>query len=229
MENKFNIIYRKLYKYFGPRGWWPVNGKYHPLDYEIPRNESQRLEICIGAILTQNTAWKNVDKVLSNLKRARVLTIDKLQKIELSELAQLIRPAGYFNEKAKKIKFFIEFVVNTATTLDKILSKEKNALRRELLNIWGIGKETADSIILYAGKQNIFVIDSYTKRIFVRHKLINHENLEYDIIRKLIEKNIEDKYQVYNEFHALIVECGKNFCFRKECLCEHCPLSGVIL
>jgi len=192
-------IYKKIYDKFGPQGWWPV----------ISNNP--KLEICIGAILTQNTSWKNVEKSIKNLEENNLLNLKQLKKIKTKKLALLIKSSGYYNQKARKIKEFVRF-----------LSSNKKINRENLLNIWGIGPETADSILLYAYNQPIFVIDAYTKRIFER---LGYKEQDYDNLQKFIIKNIPKKTKIYKEYHALLVKLGKEHC-RTKPICNNCPLSS---
>lgn len=211
-------IYKTLLEAYGYQGWWPLfNGKtdkieYHPRDYNYPKNDAQRFEICLGAILAQNTSWKNSEKALENLIKYNLLNKEKLKQIETKKLAELIKSSGYNNQKAKKIKEFIKFI-----------DPKKEITRENLLNIWGIGKETADSILLYACKNPVFVIDSYTKRIFSRLGFCK-ESINYDELQRLFHKNLENNHKLFNEFHALIVEHAKRFC-RKKPLCNNCPIK----
>lgn len=211
-------IYKALLKIYSHQGWWPLfNNKtdkieYHQGDYSYPKNNVQRFEICMGAILTQNTSWKNAEKALKNLRKHKLLTKEKLKQIDNKKLAELIKSSGYNNQKAKKIKEFIKF-----------LDSKKEINRENLLSIWGIGKETSDSILLYACNQPIFVIDSYTKRIFSRLGFCK-ENINYDELQNLIHNNLEKNYKLFNEYHALIVEHAKRFC-RKKPLCNNCPIK----
>ena len=168
--NKIHQIYNMLLKLYGPQGWWPLlNCKginptktgavkgYHPNDYSYPKNDRQRFEICIGAILTQNTSWPQVEKALLNLKGLNALNPEEMKNLKLEKLKQAIKPAGYFNQKARKIKEFTDFYLSL---------NNKISTREELLELWGIGPETADSILLYAFKVPTFVVDAYTKRVF---------------------------------------------------------------
>lgn len=211
-------IYKALLEVYGYQGWWPLfNEKtskieYHPGDYSYPKNDSQRFEICQDAILTQNTSWKNVEKALENLKKYNLLNKEKLKLIEIKKLAEIIKSSGYNNQKAKKIKEFIKF-----------LDSKKEINRNNLLAIWGIGNETADSILLYAHKNPVFVIDSYTKRIFSRLGFCK-ESINYDELQKLFHKNLEKNHKLFNEYHALIVEHAKRFC-KKKPLCDNCPIK----
>ncbi|NIT14722.1 MAG: endonuclease III domain-containing protein, partial [Candidatus Dadabacteria bacterium] len=157
-KTRINEFYKALYSHYGPQLWWPANGE---------------LECIIGAILTQNTTWKNVEKAINNLKEHGLISIEKLSSISTDELAQLIKPSGYYNQKAIKLKSFIKFVNDNYTgNLENFLNEEPYTLREKLLSIKGIGPETADSIILYAAKKPIFVIDAYTHRILSRHGLV---------------------------------------------------------
>jgi len=216
--NKIYQIYNMLLKLYGPQGWWPlleckginltktgaVKG-YHPNDYSYPKNNIQRFEICIGAILTQNTSWLQVEKTLLNLKKLKALTPIAIKKLNLEKLKQAIKPAGYFNQKAKKLKLFAEFYINL---------KEKTPTREELLNVWGIGPETADSILLYAFKVPTFVVDAYTKRVFANLGFIDKE-AKYNGIKKLFEDNLPKNLKIYQEYHALIVEHAKRHYSKK--------------
>lgn len=194
--NKIAEKYEELLKLYGARGWWPLldlSGRYHPGDYSYPKNQKQVFEICVGAILTQNTAWKNVEKALLNSRN--YLDPKKILNLSQAKLAKLINSAGYFNQKAKKLRFFTEFFID----LDG-----KAPTREELLGIWGIGPETADSILLYAYKVPTFVVDAYTKRVFPEFK-----DLSYDAIKACFEEYLVSDYTLYQEYHALIVEHAK--------------------
>ncbi len=189
-------IYQILLNHFGKQKWWPCR-------------TGDRFEIIVGAILTQNTNWKNVDKALDNLIKNKMLSKNKIKKIPISRLSALIKPAGYYNQKAKKLKAFVKY--NGKIT------------RASLLSIWGIGYETADSIMLYAYNKPYFVVDAYTKRIFSRLGLIKTQDYEY--VRNYFESKLPKSISVYKEFHALIVELAKRHC-KKEPLCRECPLAG---
>lgn len=183
--------YKELLKKYGQQGWWPIQGKYHLGDFSYPKNDKQRFEICLGAILTQNTAWKNVEKALKNLKG---ITPKRLIAMKDDDLKTAIRPAGYYNQKAKKLKIFVEFFIDL---------NGKTPSREDLLSLWGIGPETADSILLYAYNIPTFVVDTYTKRLF---KL---ENRSYEEVKKLFESKLSSDHKLFQEFHALIVEHAK--------------------
>ncbi len=235
-KNKLRQIYKLLLKSYGPQGWWPVTRdikkgpEYFPGRYEHPRNENEAWEIMVGAILTQNTAWKNVEKAIMNLLKADCLNIECLAKIEKNTLAELIRPAGYYNQKAERLQNLARYVLENWEDLGAFFNRPTLEIREELLSLSGIGKETADSILLYAGKKPIFVVDAYTKRIFYRLGLIHREDLEYDEIRGMVEDAFseepeETRRKIFNEFHALLVEHAKRYC-RKRPKCEGCPLRG---
>jgi endonuclease-3 related protein len=202
-------FYNALLEHYGPQGWWPANTE---------------LECILGTILTQNTSWKNVEKAIENLKRENLISIEKLALIPISSLAELIRPSGYFNQKAIKIKNFVNFVMqNYDGNLQKMLEEDTQKLREKLLSIKGIGPETADSILLYAGKKPIFVVDTYTYRILLRHGLIPEET-SYGEIQELFMDFLPEDTQLFNEYHALLVKLGKEHCGKKP-ICEGCPLE----
>ena len=204
-------IYRRLYNYYGPQHWWP--------------GETQ-FEIVVGAILTQNTNWKNVEKAIANLKDAGYLTPEKLHAIPLGELAELIRPAGYFNIKAQRLRHFLDWLFEKHNgTLDSLEALSLSTLREQLLAIKGIGPETADSICLYGFKKPIFVVDAYTARIFGRHGMIESPS-GYEQIQELFHGGLDRDPTLFNEFHALIVQVGKKHCKPKP-ICTGCPLEDL--
>ena len=204
-------IFNLLLKNFGHQHWWPG---------ETP------FEISIGAILTQNTSWTNVEKAICNLKNSQNLDAKKIFAIPDSSLSELIKPAGYYNVKTKRLKNFVSHIVcHYNANITEMEKKETAVLRKELLNINGIGPETADSILLYALNKKSFVIDAYTKRIFERIGIIKEE-LSYDEVQKTFVVNFKKDIQSYNEYHALIVALGKNIC-KKKPLCHNCPLKNI--
>ncbi len=203
-------IYNSLYNYFGPLNWWPGDTPF---------------EIMVGAILTQNTSWSNVEKAINNLKKENLLEPRKLYRINQEELSQLIKPSGYYNIKARRLKNFINvFVNNFEGSAEKMFSGDGRELRKKLLNVNGIGPETADSILLYAGKKPFFVVDAYTKRIFSRHKLISKDSTYYQI-QEFFIKNLDRDVKLFNEFHAQIVMLGKTICTSKNPDCAKCPIA----
>ena len=207
----YRRFYQKLFKHFGPQHWWPAETSF---------------EVIVGAILTQNTNWGNVEKALSNLKKHKRLSPEKLRTIPTTELAQLIRPAGYFNVKAKRLKNFLTyFIKEYQGSVAKMKKVPLDDLRRQLLKVNGIGPETADSILLYALNKKVFVVDAYTKRFLVRHNIVLPQATYHDIQDQFVQAIKSDLF-LYNEYHALIVMLGKYFC-KPTPKCEKCPLRDV--
>ncbi len=205
-------IYQKMFDVLGPRQWWPG---------ETP------FEVVIGAILTQNTNWSNVEKAIKNLKIAGKLTPKGIYELDITELAQLIRSSGFFNVKAKRVKSFVGWLYSKYDgNLSKMFAQDLQTLRSDLLAIKGIGPETADSILLYAGNMPTFVVDAYTYRIFSRHSLIPEEST-YDEIKSFFEENLPKDIKLFNEYHALLVNIGKMYCKPKK-VCEQCPLKDFL-
>ncbi len=207
-------IHNRLYEFFGPQGWWPGESAF---------------EVCVGAILTQNASWKNVEKAISNLKKEGLLDPFKLYELPLEKLAQFIRPSGFYNLKAKRLKNFINCLVEKYEgSVERLFDSSRDMweIRRELLEIKGLGKETVDSMLLYAGNFPIFVVDAYTYRIFSRHGLIPEE-IDYDELQSFFMENLPQDPGLFNEYHALLVVCGKNFCRKKSPLCNKCPLKEI--
>ena len=203
-------LYHRLHRHYGDLSWWPG---------ETP------LEVSVGAILTQNTAWTNVEKAIKRLKEARSLSVAVLGRMTHRRLARLIKSAGYFNVKARRLKNFISFLQGChAGSLNKMFRQPTSRLRQELLSVNGVGPETADSILLYAGEKPSFVIDAYTKRILSRHGVMAYEN-SYDDFQALFMKHLPRSASFYNQYHAMFVNVGKHFC-RKRPLCASCPLNG---
>ena len=204
-------LYNRLYKAFGPRDWWPGDTPF---------------EVVVGAILTQNTAWRNVKKAISNLKARSLLSPYALYHVPVQDLTTLIRPAGYYNIKARRLKYFVRFLFQeSAGDLDRLLAEDINTLRGKLLSINGIGPETADSILLYAGDKPSFVVDAYTRRILFRHNLIPEET-SYDEVRDFFMDCLEPDASMFNEYHALLVHVGHTFCVKKNPKCSGCPAKG---
>lgn len=201
--------YDAMLRQLGPQHWWPA---------ETP------LETIVGAILTQNTAWTNVERAIANLKSARCLDWERLRDIDDAALAQLIRPAGTFNVKTKRLKTFVLWLWERFDgDLDRMFAVPTWSLREELLAVRGIGRETADAILLYAGGHVSFVVDAYTYRILRRHRLIE-DDADYDQIKDLFESNLPADAKLFNEYHALLVDVGKKHC-RPKARCEGCPLE----
>lgn len=229
--------YRTLLRAWGLQDWWPARSC---------------LEVIVGAILTQNTAWTNVEKALDQLRRARKLSIAGIRSTPITELARLIRSSGYFRQKAQRLKNFIAFLDQRyGGSLKRMFAQPTEKLREELLTLNGIGPETADSILLYAGGHPVFVVDAYTRRVLERHRVISPQTKD-EQIRELVESALEgepapegmrdpeacrDKFEVahaphtarvYNEFHALFVQLGKRHCLKAEPKCEGCPLEVLL-
>jgi endonuclease-3 related protein len=208
-------MYRAMWKHFGHRQWWPAASHKH--------NE-RALEICAGAILTQNTNWGNVERAMANLHAAGCMTVGRLHAKRPAALAKLIRPAGYFNVKAKRLKNFIAAVQKDyAGDIEAFLDRPVTTLRGELLSVNGIGPETADSMILYAAGKATFVVDAYTRRILLRHGLIEGQE-SYDAIKGLFESSLPADVELWNDYHAQLVAVGKVFC-RPAARCKGCPLE----
>ncbi len=204
-------IYRILYQTYGPRHWWPG---------ETP------FEVMIGAILTQNTSWTNVEKAIQKLKDKGLLSPSGIYHLKRSELARLIKSSGYYRIKAERLKSFVNFLFeNYGGDPERMKEEEFMVLREKLLEVKGIGHETADSILLYGLKKPIFVVDAYTKRILLRHGLIS-QKASYEEIQNLFMDNLRHEERLFNEYHALFVHLGKTLC-RKIPKCDLCPLKGI--
>jgi len=233
--------YTALLARYGPQNWWPA---------------SSRFEVIVGAYLTQNTNWSNVEKALLNLRRARRLSISAIRELPLDELEMLVRPSGYFRQKARNLKTFIAFLDRQYSgSLGRMFAEPTAKLRAALLKLNGVGPETADSILLYAGNHPVFVVDAYTRRVLLRHGIIG-EKTSYEEIRAMIEHAISNSEaesltvqnsfsdprhpvsrmsssarselaQHYNELHALIVRVGNHYC-RAKPICEGCPLHKFL-
>ncbi|MCD5411818.1 MAG: hypothetical protein LRZ90_03145 [Thermodesulfovibrionales bacterium] len=204
-------IYDRLYLFYGPQQWWPGDSPF---------------EIAVGAILTQNTNWSNVEMAIKNLKREKALNAKTLHDLPIEKLASIIKPAGYFNVKARRLKAFIEFLVNNYnSSMEGMKEEETDPLRENLLNIHGIGHETADSILLYALDKPVFVIDVYTKRVLSRHGIMDY-NVNYGEYQYLFHQELDKDIHLFNEYHALFVKTGKDYC-RPKSRCEKCPLKDI--
>ncbi len=210
--------YRLMRAHFGHQHWWPG---------ETP------FEVCVGAILTQNTSWSNVERAIANLKAARVLEPRKLLALRESKLAALLRPAGYFNVKARRLRSFLRVLVEEYDgDLKRLFAGDTTAVRKRLLAIHGVGPETADSVLLYAGGHHRFVIDAYTKRIFLRHGWCNG-NAGYDDLQRLCECALNQKpcrarLDYWQDYHAQLVITGKDYCRTRQPRCPDCPLKVLL-
>jgi len=210
LKSRLVSIYQKLHSHFGQQHWWPGESSF---------------EVIIGAILTQNTNWHNVEKAINNIKAARCMGPKKLNGLTNRKLAKLIRPAGYYNIKTRRLKNFLGFFIKSyGGSVERMSLVDSQSLREELLNVNGIGPETADSILLYALNKPVFVVDAYTKRILLRHKLIK-EDSSYDTIQQLFMDNLIRDEKLFNEYHALLVRLGKDFCLKNNPRCKACPLE----
>jgi len=211
LSEQLKEIYDLLFKRFGPQDWWPGDTPF---------------EVIVGAILTQNTNWTNVEKAIANIENADLLSPEKLHRLDIKKLAELIRPAGYFNIKAKRLKNFLDwFFENYSGKLENFENAQTPELREQLLSVKDIGPETADSILLYALNRPVFVVDAYTARICARHHLID-EGADYHQIQETFESNLPSDISLFNEYHALLVHLGKDFC-KPTPKCEECPLNAL--
>jgi endonuclease III related protein len=212
-EPPLDEYYNSLFTAMGPQHWWPGRTQF---------------EVVVGAILTQNTAWTNVESAIANLREANLLSAAAIDKVSLRRLQRLIRSSGYFRQKARKLKAFAKFLhLEYGGSFKRMFATPTLTLREELMGIFGIGPETADSILLYAGAHPVFVVDAYTKRLLVRHGWIG-EKAKYEDVRWIFERQFPGNVRRFNEFHALIVNVGKNYCHRQEPLCGHCPLGRYL-
>lgn len=202
-------VYNKLFNRFGKQNWWPGETKF---------------EIMIGAILTQQTSWKQVEKSIGNLKKEKLLSARSLSISNARKVQSLVRPSGFYKQKSKRIILFSKYLMKEYSgDLKKFFNQPTEDLRKELLSLEGIGKETADSILLYAGDKIVFPIDAYTFRVFERLGAVK-EKTNYDQLQSLFHMELPQDLQIYNELHALIVKHGKTFCKSKP-LCSDCPLN----
>jgi endonuclease-3 related protein len=206
------LMYARMLAQLGPQHWWPA---------ETP------FEVMVGAILTQNTNWSNVERAIDNLKRAGLLSLTALSDLPVALLAHYIRPAGYYNIKAGRLKNLLDHISrHFGDDLQAFFDQPLPVFRDQLLAIKGIGPETADSILLYAANLPIFVVDAYTHRILLRHQLID-EDCDYRMIQEWFMDHLPCETGLYNEFHALLVKVGNLYCKKKKPDCEACPLRGL--
>jgi endonuclease III related protein len=202
--------YNSLLTAFGPQHWWPGDTSF---------------EIIVGAILTQNTAWRNVEVAMGSLRAAGLLSPMAIERVPVARLERLIRSSGYFRQKARKLKAFCRFLRSEFRgSLRRMFETPTIELRQKLLTIFGVGPETADSILLYAGQHPVFVVDAYAKRLLERHGWIAPKE-KYENVRWIFERQAPGDDRWFNEFHALIVKVGKQFCHKQEPLCHQCPLG----
>ncbi len=202
-------VFNKLYRHFGEQFWWPASSPF---------------EVIVGAVLTQNTAWANVEKAITNLKRRDLLHPEKISQLPLKELEELVHPSGFYRQKAKRLKSVSQYLEKSCQgNWERFFSAPVSHLRRELLEINGLGAETVDSILLYAGGKPVFVIDAYTKRLSERLGISRENN--YEALRNFFENNLPRNTRLFNEFHALIVALAKNYC-RTKPACRGCPLKN---
>lgn len=211
-RDRIMAIYERLLDHFGPQHWWPG---------ETP------CEVMVGAVLTQNTNWSNVSRAIDNLKRENLLTCKALLDLDRTSLAELIRPAGYYNIKADRLgNLLIMLRDRYDADLDFFLSQPRETMRQRLLEVKGIGPETADSIVLYAAGLPIFVVDAYTHRIFSRHGMVPEET-SYEEMQEIFTDALPEDAALFNEYHALIVKTGKEYCRKKNPRCNDCPIQGL--
>lgn len=209
-------MYEAMRRHFGPQNWWPASPRLTPHD--------RKLEICVGAILTQNTNWRNVERALSNLIDRGCMSVAALSALPPGELARRIRPAGYYNVKSRRLRNFLARIrEGFAGDVEAFLDRPLGELRRDLLGISGVGSETADSIILYAAGKCTFVVDAYTARILRRHRLIC-EDADYEAIKALFQSHVPARVGLYKDYHAQLVAVGKAYC-RPAARCCGCPLE----
>lgn len=205
--------HRALSAALGPQHWWPARTPF---------------EVIVGAILTQNTAWENVEPAIAALRRERLLTPRAIERVRLARLARRVRSTGYFRQKAKKLKHFVSFLRREfGGSLARMFRTPTAELRERLLAVHGIGPETADSILLYAGGHAVFVVDAYTRRILERHGLADGAH-GYEAIRALFEASLPPDPAIYNEFHAQLVHVGKQWCRTRVARCHACPLEPFL-
>ena len=210
-RDKINRIYELLLAAWGPQHWWPAEHGF---------------EMMVGAMLTQNTNWKNVEKAIANLKSRGLLSPEAILKLAPAELAEIIRPAGYFNIKAKRLRNLVRFLVDEFEgDLGRMKRLSASDLRERLLSVSGVGLETCDSILLYALDKPVFVVDAYTARVLQRHGIID-ESADYEEIKETFESSLPEDVKLFNEYHALLVQVGKRHC-RKIAKCDGCPLDAM--
>lgn len=211
-KNPFLRVYSDLLHHYGPQKWWPAGTPF---------------EVMVGAVLTQNTNWANVEKAIVNLKREDLLHFTELQDVPVEQLAEYIRPSGYYNIKAQRLKNLLQMIAEKYEGEPQFLFEDGlESARENLLGVRGVGPETADSILLYAATKPVFVIDTYTHRVFSRHEIVLEEN-DYHTLQQEFMDNLPEDVLLFNEFHALIVAVAKEFCKKGKPRCKECPLYEV--
>jgi endonuclease III related protein len=212
-ESNLHDYYDALFSAYGPQGWWPGR---------------TRFEVIVGAILVQNTSWANAALAIGNLRSERLLTSAAIEGVPVARLTRLVRSSGYFRQKAKTLKAFVRFLRRAYQgSLTRMFRAPTDVLREQLLGVHGIGPETADAILLYAGEHPVFVVDAYARRMLERHDLAK-AGAGYEELRKLFENALPRDAALYNEFHALIVHAGKNFCRARNPRCSECVLYTLL-
>ncbi len=212
MTATLDEVYQRLWDAYGPQHWWPGQSPF---------------EVMVGAVLVQNTAWKNVARAIENLRDADLLTPQPLYEVPVAELEELIRPAGYFRMKARRLRNLLDYLFQQHDgSLEVMFATDLETLRGELLAINGVGPETADSILLYAAEKPVFVVDTYTNRVLKRHGWIEYE-ADYHAIQDHFQATLERDVSLYNEYHALLVRVGHLHC-RKTAKCDECPLAELL-
>ncbi len=209
-KSRLMYVYDALYEAFGPQNWWP--------------GETQ-LEVIVGAVLTQNTSWKNVERAIMQMKRNGLLSLETLNVLGMEKLAELIRPSGYYNIKADRLREVVRFLSENGG-IEVLSTRDTKGLRKDLLNIKGVGEETADSVLLYAFERPVFVVDAYTRRIFSRLGMLS-ERSRYSEIQRFFQDSLTESVKLFNEYHALIVRHGKEICRAKNPKCGECPLGEI--
>jgi endonuclease III related protein len=210
---ELGLYYEELLRAYGPQHWWPGRS---------------RFEVIVGAILTQNTSWSNVEQAIHQLRREKLLSPVAMERVPLARLSRLIRSSGYFRQKARQLKAFVDFLKKQhGGSLNRMFASAAEELREQLLGVHGIGPETADSILLYAGGHAVFVVDAYARRILERHNLM-HGGHSYEEIRGTFEASLPANASLFNEYHALIVHTGKHFCRKTDPCCEKCALRNFL-
>jgi endonuclease-3 related protein len=204
-------VFARLFASYGPQHWWPGDSPF---------------EVLLGAMLTQHTSWKNVERALANLRNAGLMSFDALANVSRTELEELLKPAGHYRQKAARIHKTLAYIRERHGSLEAFLEQDLETLRTELLSQNGIGPETADAIALYAAGQPTFVIDAYTQRVFKRHGWIEPE-AGYEEMQQFFHSSLERDAPLYNEYHALLVQVGKSHC-QKTPVCSGCPLESLL-